>query len=40
VGYIDLDKAGQLLRDTVRAVGAPVGAASEDWVNKGLDCAL
>lgn len=28
VGYIDLDKAGQLLRDPVSSVGAPVGSAN------------
>jgi hypothetical protein len=28
VGYIDLDKAGQLLRDPVSSQGAPVGSAS------------
>jgi len=28
VGYIDLDRAGQLLRDPLSGVGAPVGSAS------------
>jgi hypothetical protein len=28
VGYIDLDKAGQLLRDPLSSLGAPVGSAS------------